>query len=81
MLSAAFLTPDTGFCEVLGGDLRIALKGTTDYFFRGISQTDGESAIQAGVDFEHNTGGPQPAPFRTGLGPPAQRKRPTESLR
>lgn len=56
MLSAAFLTPDTGFCEVLGGDLRIALKGTTDYFFRGISQTDGESAIQAGVDFEHNTG-------------------------
>jgi len=29
---------------------------TTDYLFRGISQTDGGPAIQGGFDFEHSSG-------------------------
>lgn len=56
VLSVACLTPNSGICDVLDGDLRVSLKGTTNYIFRGISQTDGGPAIQAGVDFEHSTG-------------------------
>ena len=29
---------------------------TTDYVFRGISQTDGAPAIQGGIDYEHQSG-------------------------
>lgn len=29
---------------------------TTDYVFRGISNTDGDPAIQGSLDYEHDTG-------------------------
>jgi uncharacterized protein (TIGR02001 family) len=38
------------------GSLEATLTATSDYVFRGISQSDGEPALQAGVEFEHPTG-------------------------
>lgn len=38
------------------GNLSVQVTLTTDYVFRGISQTTEEAAIQAGLDFQHDSG-------------------------
>jgi len=38
------------------GDLNVYLTATTDYFSRGFSQSDGDAAVQIGVDYLHRSG-------------------------
>ncbi len=59
MLSALFLAQpvlaqDEG--EEEGWWLGGSIAGTTDYVFRGVSQTDQDPAIQASIDFGHSSG-------------------------
>ena len=37
--------------DLLGGSLSYNLAATSDYVFRGITQTDGDPAIQGGIDY------------------------------
>ncbi|MGD8526322.1 MAG: TorF family putative porin [Thioalkalispiraceae bacterium] len=51
--SAALLTAMTGSAQA---ETSANVAVTTDYVFRGISQSDGAPAIQGGVDYAHQSG-------------------------
>ena len=39
--------------DLLGGSISYNVAATSDYVFRGITQTDGDAAIQGGIDYSH----------------------------
>ncbi len=49
-------SPMAGAVEVLGGDLSANIGVASNYFFRGVTQTDDKAAVQGGLDFVHGTG-------------------------
>ncbi len=48
--------PMAGAVEVLGGDLSANIGVVSNYFFRGVTQTDDKAAVQGGLDWVHGTG-------------------------
>lgn len=56
LTSAAIATP--AYAEELGGGLNVSGNAAivTDYRFRGVSFSDGDIAIQGGIDLEHDSG-------------------------
>lgn len=55
LLSSASAFASEGF-EVAGFSMSANLTLTTDYLYRGLSQTSGDPAIQGGFDIEHDSG-------------------------
>jgi len=39
--------------DLLGGSISYNVAATSDYVFRGVTQTDGDAAIQGGIDYSH----------------------------
>nr|MDJ0870709.1 TorF family putative porin [Gammaproteobacteria bacterium] len=48
--------PMAGAVEVLGGDLSANIGVVSNYYFRGVTQTDDKAAVQGGLDWVHGTG-------------------------
>jgi uncharacterized protein (TIGR02001 family) len=49
-------SPNVALPQDRGGDLSVYLRLATDYRFRGVSKTNENLAVQAGLDYEHETG-------------------------
>jgi len=50
-IAAAVIAGSASATEFAGGALNYNVAATSDYVFRGISQTDGDPALQGGVDY------------------------------
>lgn len=48
--------PNGALAQETGSDLSVYLRAVTDYRFRGVSKTNENPAIQAGVDYQHGSG-------------------------
>ncbi len=53
---AAIGSMNASAAEVGGGDLSANVGAVSNYFFRGLTQTDDKPAIQGGVDWAHDSG-------------------------
>lgn len=42
--------------EFMGGDLTATIGVVSNYFFRGVTQTDDDAAIQGSIDWKHDSG-------------------------
>ncbi len=51
--AAAIAGSASAATDFAGGTISYNVAATSDYVFRGISQTDGDPAIQGGVDYSH----------------------------
>ena len=49
-------SPMAGAVEVLGGDLSANVGVVSNYYFRGVTQTDDKAAVQGGFDWAHDIG-------------------------
>lgn len=56
VLTTGTLAPPPARGEITADDFSAFVTLTSDYVFRGISQSDGHAAIQGGFDFEHELG-------------------------
>ncbi len=56
IVAAAALPVRVAIAQAESVDLDIYLTVTTDYFYRGLSQSDGAAAVQIGVDYLHRSG-------------------------
>lgn len=54
LLAASVLLPTAAAAEGLPGEISGGVAFTTDYIYRGISQTDGGPAIQGNLDYTQN---------------------------
>jgi len=52
LIASALLAASTGALAEISGNVAL----TSDYVFRGISQTDNQMAIQGGLDYAHESG-------------------------
>jgi uncharacterized protein (TIGR02001 family) len=55
-LLLSVLLPPAGLAGISADNFNARLTLTTDYVFRGVSQTDEEAAVQGGFEFEHDSG-------------------------
>lgn len=49
-------SPLAGAVEVLNGDLSANVGVVSNYYFRGVTQTDDKAAVQGGLDWAHDKG-------------------------
>ncbi len=49
-------SPQAGAVEFLGGDLSANIGVVSNYYFRGVTQTDDGAAVQGGLDWGHDIG-------------------------
>ncbi|MCR6661006.1 MAG: TorF family putative porin [Asticcacaulis sp.] len=52
-IAAAVIAGSASATEFAGGTLSYNVAATSDYVFRGVSQTAGDPAIQGGIDYSH----------------------------
>jgi len=52
-IAAAVIAGSASATDFAGGTISYNIGATSDYVFRGISQTDGDPALQGGVDYSH----------------------------